>query len=195
MDKFIQLVTVFDASVLAVYQKISNWFQKIFGLTNFALARVCLMYLCVENLILFVIGIAVLKDFGFITVILMFIVGVLLCFGFRICARSEKVYYTKTKNNFLNKNEKTLLKWRIFSVVFCVFRIIVFTQILVTNFSVELVIIYGLLTCHNMIVVHFFYFVSCTPLPPGESKVKAKLKKLKEKVSEFLSPLPGATPA
>ncbi len=194
MKKIIQVVKLFDTSMLSIYQKFSDWFQKTFGPTNFSLARACLMCLCLLNLSWFVIPVIILKDFAFTTIILMVLVVIILFLGFRICTRSEREYFKKTRNNFLNKNEKTFFVWRIFSITFFIFRIIIFIQTLTADFSVDLVIIYGALAGHHIIIVHFFYFVSCTPLPPGESKVKAKLKKIREKVSGFLSPQPDATP-
>lgn len=195
MDKFMQVIKSFDTLVLAVYQRFAHWFQKIFGPTNFALARACLICLCFINFTCFGMAIIILKDFAIITIVLMALVGALLFLGFRICARSEKEYYRKAGNNFLNKNEKTFLKWRLFVILFFGFRISVFIKVLATDFNVSRAIIYGMIACHYVIIIHFFYFISCTPLPPGESKVKTKWKAMKEKLSGSLSSQPNVTPA
>jgi hypothetical protein len=183
-----------DAFGLNMYQEFAHWFQKVFGPTNFSLVRASLLGLCVINLFALAMPVVILQDFRIGSIILLMAVGMILFFGFYINQRSEKNYY-KTGGNLRNKNEKIFFKWRIYCVIFFSFRAIVFIQDIVDDFSITRVLICGLLLLHNILIVNFFYFVSCTPLPPCDSKAKKQWGLLKRKISKIITPQPNIVPA
>ncbi len=208
LEKFGKTVDMF---FLNPFQKFSHWSQKTLGLTNFWWARFCLiLFLALVALLYGLYCHQVMHDkdkvfsaWSIVIVVLIFLIGAVF---WLICNLIERNCDNNLHRGTGNVFTSHLLGFRLIFLFFSIYSnarfIAMLISIAVMNYNyLDIKSILGLFCIWFIfggfmsLPCAFLYFVSCSPLPPGQSKIKAKAKELKEKVSGFLSPQPDATPA
>ncbi|MFC1644640.1 hypothetical protein ACFL08_01280 [Patescibacteria group bacterium] len=169
-----------ESLVLRGFEKFSHWTDRWFGVDNFLWAKISIVAVG---------AIAVMSvhvdDYSFaLKCYVNTCIAILFLCYFTTCFFQEK----KVKSNprFRNEFEKSWFFSRIFVL-----------GVLVKYFSVW--IMRGreddLVFLLSWLIFSFsVYFMSCTPLPPSESKVKSWLKKVIRKTAEVFSPAPALVP-
>lgn len=161
-----------DSSVLALFQKFSDWTYEMFGISNFTLARVCVI-ICAT-----LIGIM-----GFLAGI-PFILIVYIHFRYIV---SHLMYIRKiedslgdetSENRFMNSVETEQWGMRLIHVAVWMFAApLTFTLPFIPSFQ-------ALNVCGK-------YFLACTPMPPGTSKFRQFLNALGSFFGSHNAPAPA----
>ena len=182
--KVIKFLMFIDFFFLYHAQCFSWWLQNTTGYTNFSLARLTLLVSTALHLLHYADGVYSLgvKVVVGIFMSIQMLVCIVLLFMIRIaekrCRAKEGIY--------INILAITLIPSRLFIFLFVGFFLIQETITIIYKFEYQILI--SMLT--DFLDISFFYFVSCTPLPPGASKLGMRLKILIKKISERFSPAP-----
>ncbi|XLQ19776.1 MAG: hypothetical protein ACKUBY_04245 [Candidatus Moraniibacteriota bacterium] len=175
-----------------IFQKFSTWSQKTFGLTNFWWTR----FFATIAFVAFTIQFYLVFDvtaYAWIIFSRILIWLLLLAFVLGIndtCLELDKKY--ANGYSYVNERVKALFLHRIMWSIAHVW-----------NFSLDLM---RTLTTGNLHEAWLFditlglipvclYFISCTPLPPGQSKVSKWIKGVKNKMQQVFSPEPSLAPS
>jgi len=178
--------------LLNTFQRLSNLSQKTIGLTNFWWAKfflkIAFIAATLDNILDFFEGahVAILLIDMLCQVLWVFEL-------YRIsdlCSELEEKYANGQKN--LNERAVTLIFYRIIIGNWCGYFsvIMLLLSIMSTNPLQGVPLGIALAT-----IPPCMYFISCTPLPPSESKVKMWLKSAKKKMTEAPSPQPDLAPS
>lgn len=178
--------------LLNTFQRLSDLSQKTIGLTNFWWAKFFLKMAFIaatlDNILNFFDGTHVV-----ILLIDMMCQVAWVIWLYKIsdlCSELEGKYANGQKN--LNERAITLIFHRIIIGNSCgyFFITILLLSIMSANplqgIPIEIVLV---------TIPLCTYFISCTPLPPGQSKVKVWLKSVKRKMTEAPSPQPDLAPS
>lgn len=175
-----------DAFFLKKAQKISDWIQDWFGVSNFFLARIFLLFFFVTALMLRIIEFITSKnDSWWVFITLMELLAVTL-FYFIIKLAEEKCLSNPT---FLNPYQIRLYLLRIMYLIFTIFAIfLLFSPHDLDSKSEDFVLSHMLIDklalFRELFCLLLLFFASCTPKPPQKSKIK----KFIESMSQVLSP-------
>ncbi|MEN8252582.1 MAG: hypothetical protein ABFQ53_03315 [Patescibacteria group bacterium] len=189
------ILFLLDMKVFLNFQKFSEWSQKTFGLTCFwwakFFAKISFISITLDYIMDFV---SIQSAFTltldvFMEVFLFYIfVGTV-----KTCDKLDEKY----RNGHKYVNER-LLSWvpnRCTYLFFVPLMIVplLFLGVLENNMYFVFTMLPFVVAISAIIPT--LYFMSCTPLPPGESKVKTWLKNAKKKLSEAFVPEPELAPS
>lgn len=172
-----------------VFQKFSNWFQRLTGKDNFFLANVCIFMELTCSIIR---SIYIKKDVRFIVITSDFVFAIIFFFTVKLIRMRHKQMSIKSMGmNPLAISPGSILM-RVIGVV------IVFTGII--KFFVDLKMHGGIPTdtlikfvfeqAGSGFMVSAFYLIACTPLPPQKGKISEWLTNLGESLANRMSPVP-----
>ncbi len=150
-----------------IFQPFIEWLQKLLGITNFLLARVCLVlgYLIVTYQCL---------EAGQSPGAMLF--SIIFCANYVVIAFYEKKYSPKNSETRVLNPLKSRWRWiRKFALLFC--------------FIILLLSLWHVLR-PELCWSGFLYFGSCTPLPPRTSKLKKLLRKAAALIKQASAPIP-----
>lgn len=167
-----------DICVFNMHQDLSSKLQRSIGVTNFDMARLCLLLF---TAIILMPIMDMIARFGPLWFLVLLIAGqfVVCAFFLKKCADVEKQY---TNNACAMRNillitymPIRITAWLIFGTLSV---ILIMESILFLSIS-EMMIASGFL-----FFISYFYFVSCTPLPPAMSTMRQWMQKnLNKKIS------------
>ncbi len=167
-------------------QAFQDWTQSMFGLDCFFWAKLLTKIAFMTYVLEYIKDIAIEK------------VGISIFISVVCILWATQAFYRGM--NFIEKTEKDCEKNR--EVLNKQFVLLVINRLLCIKFLILFVVLVTLfhdipilLATASVSVFFAHYFVSCTPLPPSQSKVKTWLKKAKEKVQEAFLPEPETSPA
>ncbi len=168
-----------------VFQKFSTWSQNTFGLTNFWWTRFFLKIGFIAMTINIIINFKVdayawiiFLQSVFWLFMLVFVLGI-----DKLCIKLEKRYTKGHKH--VNKRIKTLFMSRVMYSVLSGWNFVLLLILIVKTRGLGENILPDIMVSTVPICL---YFISCTPLPPSQSKLKVWLKNMKKKATKVLSP-------
>jgi len=165
-----------DQWILDKYERFGYWFQKMFGLDCFFLARAC----CVFGYIL--IACWAYADKGYLSLVLAVVLGIPpFLVGFLITTKIEQIVKKEAASgfsNFLKTKGNTLRVPWLF-----IFAVLSFIDIGRARYSFWM-------SGWETVLISLMYFMSCDPMTPTKSKVRKALEKLRER----FSPAPQTAP-
>lgn len=168
----------FDQWILDKCEKFSHQTQRIFGLTCFSLARVCLGIAPIVYAFPFVFG-----ESNFWFFVMAFSGGLILSALYLPATyRYEKKVFELSLHGLANPFRSYLRLKR-----FIIFLAGNLTMALFPIQDVSFVLSFEVWLL--ALIVHL-YFLSCGPLPPGKSKVRALIEKIRESLSPTEIPTP-----
>lgn len=171
-----------DSEILKVFQKVSNWAQDMFGVTNFMIARVIYIVSAIAILIIFLVGLTV-QGFSFGPIF--FFVGMsYFLFGVHIslnhaenACRENPLFRNPYRVRFMQTRYILLLLfiWNAITsnIVFNLIKHTSNEDMFNLKIGVSIRYVIDLFLC-------LVYFASCTPKPYKPSKTKVLLQKTKE---------------
>ena len=175
-----------------VFQPASDWVQKIIGWNNFTLARVTVVLWFLASYIYDSIksleATPLMKTVTFITPVILISMSYI----------EEWIFMNersiKQIGLILNSLRVRLRLIRRLNLILCAFMFLyLFLSLLLRSSITQVAVISRICTCVGVITyLAFFYFLSCTPLPPGKSKLKKLIEGLKERARSLE---PKAQPA
>lgn len=172
-----------DMILLNKFQDISDWFQEWFGITNFTIARVCLVLGMCSLGLARVISLSITKDVSFLIIIAIFFDLIWMIMVSNLIRNIKNIEEECLNNpqftNFL------AIQWFLLRIVFLMLLLLRFTpsMIEISHSEKSLMMVRGfLLRSESILVVLGFYFASCTPKPYKPSKVKKWLKSFVESI-------------
>ena len=165
---------VVDEWFLDKFERFSNRMQRTFGITCFSLARACLGITPIIFAIPLVLGESNFQGFMALFLALL-LVSAFFLLGTYIC---EKIVFEFSLQGLANPF-KFYLRLRRFIYLLA-------GNLLMALFPMSDVFSTLGFEAWILILIVHFYFLSCDPLPPGKSKVRALI----EKIRESLSPQP-----
>lgn len=170
-----------------VFQRISDWFQKLVGKDNFFLAR-CFLGIWVISLY-----IPILLTLGsvFAKIFLLLVIGAFAAFLLSLIQKSEQNTRRNSKTESttcFNPSRQSLKIYRLFGLIFWLYDFLEFIAEIAHGIGSMAKVQF--LLC-GISYLSLLYFASCTPKPPGENLLKKFLGHLRD----LLSPEPVATPA
>lgn len=176
-----QTMDTIDKFILALYQDTSDLTQKLFGIDNFALAKVTLIISIVTNL--FGIWTANNSKFMLGDILNFILLSFLFFVIYSTIIFSEKNTRSCRSINYKNINEIKFRFLRQFQIIMTSFDMISLLFVLMgfhkDEYPHERYVFLAIIT----IIIDFTflscaYFVSCTPKPPTKSKTTQFLEKL-----------------
>ncbi len=163
---------MFDAG----FQRFAHWFQRLTGKNNFFLARY------VPCMIIGMLAIVGLWHPAVFIVSIMSLVN--LPVTFRVVAQIERQFAKDSTSRTMNPLRAHPLGIKLRLLVTFVLGIPFWQWLFMFTSMHEVTYGCAMVTMHASLI-SVIYFISCTPLPPGESKFKKWLTSLKESFSEF----------
>ena len=170
----------------SVFQPFSHWFQRLTGKDNFYLAR---MVLYTQ---LFCVGIMT-TWFPLVLIFLLLLCPFVTIALIKIISITENVCHEDLVSGCRNRyyNAPMVVLTRMFAV-FSFFLL----QMQMVRMEIDIGFVTGMSAAHFTVcisVIIVLYLCACTPLPPGESKIRKWLNSLKGSFSS--SSVPDPTPA
>lgn len=154
---------------MKVFQKFSNFFQKATGKTCFFLARICFILCSALFGLSFLVFASFHKDGALAALSLISIC----CFLSIASDIQKKEDGLGSEEHFANEALETLSLFRI-SIVFFIFIFF----LLSTAFKGERTAGLRVLKISYLFMIAGLYFVSCTPLPRGKSRIREWIESL-----------------
>ncbi len=185
MDKIYVVLLYIDMITLNCVQAFQDWTQSVFGLDCFFWAKLLTKIAFITytlNCVTYIVTRSV-DMFTFLNILYILWAMSVFYRGMNFIENIEKD--CEKNRETLNVQFFRLLGARILCIKVLIFFVILFT--LFHNMPI-------LLATASISAFFAHYFVSCTPLPPSESKVKTWLKKAKKKTQEALLPEPEPCP-
>lgn len=167
-----------DIRILNIYQGLSSKLQRSIGVTNFDMARLCLVLFTVIILMPIM---DMITRFGPLWFLISLIAGqFIVCAYFWKKSVDIEKQYTDDAYTMPNIVSITFAPIRIIAwLVFGTLVVIVITGSVISRSISEMII-----ACGFLFFISFLYFVSCTPLPPMPSIVRQRMQNnLNEKFS------------
>jgi len=177
-----------DFFFLERFQKFSHWSQKTFGLTNFWWAKFLAKIVFILSMLDYIIDVV-----GGMSGLALFLDSALQVYWLVVFVRVAKLCSNldnKYENGYKYINERIIewigkrISYFIFLFPWSVLGIVI--SVITMDISIMMIILPSSIAIG--LIIPCAYFLSCTPLPPGDSKAKLWLKGAKKKLKEAFSP-------
>ncbi len=169
-----ELLLKTDSSILRFFTKISHWFQRLTGLTNYFLAAICTIFVSL-NLLMAIIAYwfsIFYRGRTDIVVVIMSVIQLIFWhYLYRQLMRADKSVISGQETIELEPrfdDDVSVFMRIIISFIICILILLSLISPVAQMNPWEAATFY----CSMVCIFCFFYFAAVIPLPPGKSKIK-----------------------